>query len=264
MRLRTCLHIGAVCTLVAAMAAGSPALAGPITIDNFTTSNGNGLASSGLSLSSGQTTVSESPLDGVLGGTRRTTLVFVSGVNQPSVNLKQIGDKLMYTSKNGENLSDGSFTLRYNGTDGLSADFSSATGLTLSVDWQNNPNPAADFVVTLTSGTSTFVSATQSFPGNTNGTTIVFPFATFTGGLSASDLGSISSVSLFVDPTFGTNLALGNFMTLGTTTTTTSQLVVTGPVGTPTPEPASLVAFGVVAGLGVFGFHRKLVGPRLT
>jgi hypothetical protein len=213
----------------------------------------------------------------VLGGSRTTTLTFVSGLGNGNVSLKISGGGLQYNSGNGANIADGSFDLLYNGTNGLPADLSSFGEIDIDVKSQTNPVSATVLTVTLSSGGMTF-SQTQSLAGQSNGATLMYPFSGFSPSLTPSDLMNITSIEFFVDPAAGTNLVLNTsgFVVTGTpstatgtststststassTSTSTSTGTDTGGGGVGVPEPMSLALWGTLGTLlALFGRRRR-------
>lgn len=250
--------------LVALLSATTTASAAPITIDNFNHEgglNGSGIQVNGSTPTAG---VTDSNLTNLfLGGSRVTSLTAQSVIGNGTGTLSINGGKLQYTSGNiNNNAVNGLFSLTYSGSPGFPANFSANTGVSIDIHSHNNPGAAGptSFTFELTDSNGNIYSATQSVAGNINppDPTLDFLFSSFSGGPNPLLLNSIVQVKLIVDPGLGTNMQIESLGTYGNSGggggggggSGSGDLDVV-------PEPASLVAFGVLAVSGLLVARRR-------
>jgi hypothetical protein len=245
--------------LAAVLSAATVASAAPITIDDY--SHTGGLNGSGIQVNSSTTTagVTDTNLTNLfLGGSRAASLTAQGFVgNNGKATLSINGGQLRYDSGNATNGVNGLFSMTYSGSPGFPANFTGELGISVDVVAHNNPGAAGPTTITLqlTDSTGNVYSATQVIAGNINPTdpTLDFPFTSFTGGPNPLVLSSITQVKLTVDPGLGTNMDISSLRSFSSSGG--------GGTGDPdpnvVPEPASLVAFGVLAVCGLLVARRR-------
>lgn len=173
-------------------------------------------------------------VNAMFGGVRNVTLGGFSGAAGNTVSATIAGGVLNYASSNGGN---SELTLVYNSA---GANLSGSIGLTFDIVDFDHAN-MADMAVTLTI-TSGMDSASSTQTLTTDGMqSLSWLYTSFNmgTGIGSVDLSNITQITVYFNAQVAHDFVIDNFQTMETV-----------------PEPASILAWGLVIGVGVLGRRR--------